>query len=353
MPPKVSVVMPVYNGERFLRQAVDSILQQDFEDLEFIIVDDGSKDRTWDILQEYARHDPRVILLRNDTNSGVLATRNRGLAAAQGEYLAVQDADDISLPQRFSLQVAYLDQHPQVSATGGPAQRIDEHGRVLSLWTVPQGHENIRAHLLFTSPIAHTTMMARLALVRQVGGYQYKYGVEDYDLWWRLSAVGRIETLPDVLAQYRSSGHDQRITEAGASGQLQGSVELSLRHISEILPPGQLDEAAYKRFFMCSRGRPKYLLPDDIMRLKPLWDALAADPYTRDVAGQKLLSTSVKVWRARPGEALRLMQIVRQQFGISSAQVARKYARVYLRQPLTRTRKRAASPAPAPPQTSR
>src|SRR5690606_3215437 len=139
------------------------------------------------ILQEYARHDPRVILLRNDTNSGVLATRNRGLAAAQGEYLAVQDAGDISLPQRFSLQVAYLDQHPQVSATGGPAQRIDEHGRVLSLWTVPQGHENIRAHLLFTSPIAHTTMMARLALVRQVGGYQYKYGVEDYDLWWRLS----------------------------------------------------------------------------------------------------------------------------------------------------------------------
>src|SRR5690606_26457619 len=131
MPPKVSVVMPVYNGERFLRQAVDSILQQDFQDFEFIIVDDGSKDHTWNILQDYARHDPRVILLRNDTNNGVLAARNRGLAVAQGEYLAVQDADDISLPQRFRLQVAYLDQHPQVSAIGSPAQRIDEHGRVL------------------------------------------------------------------------------------------------------------------------------------------------------------------------------------------------------------------------------
>lgn len=324
MAPKVSVVMPAFNAADFVQAAVESILHQHFDDFELIIVEDGSSDRTWDILQACAQQDQRVRLLRNADNQGVLASRNRGLAAAQGEYLAVQDADDLSLPGRLAVQVTYLDQQPAVSAVGSPAQRIDAAGCVLSTWEVPQGHAQIRAHLLFTSPIAHTTMLARLALVRQVGGYQYEYGVEDYDLWWRLSKVGRLETIPQVLAQYRISDSPHRITSGQAPRQLQGSQEISLHIAQEITPPGTVDAGAYGRFFMSMRGRVQ-IQQGDMQRLQSLWDFLAADPAYRAITCDRLFTTSEKILRTHPAEAMYAVRVLRRQFGLPVTELARKY----------------------------
>ena len=112
--PKVSVVMPVYNAEKYLREAIDSILRQTFDDFEFIIVNDCSKDTSWDIMQEYARRDPRVILIYNAQNLGEAGARNVGMAQARGQYIAAMDADDVSMADRLALQVKYLDENPEV-----------------------------------------------------------------------------------------------------------------------------------------------------------------------------------------------------------------------------------------------
>jgi glycosyltransferase involved in cell wall biosynthesis len=124
MNPKVSVVMPAYNAERFVREALDSVLNQSFSDFELIIVDDCSKDGTWQILTEYAAADPRVVLVHNEQNLGEAGARNSGLQVARGEYIAAMDADDVLLPDRLMLQVNYLDAHPEVGVLAGQAIRI-------------------------------------------------------------------------------------------------------------------------------------------------------------------------------------------------------------------------------------
>ncbi len=132
--PRVSVLMSVYNGERFLRDSVESILGQTFTDFEFLILDDGSTDSTCEILEEYANKDARIVLVRNDRNLGLTRSLNKGLRLVRGEYLARQDADDISLPKRLEMQVKFLDAHPEVGVVGSALEIIDENGN-----TIPYG----------------------------------------------------------------------------------------------------------------------------------------------------------------------------------------------------------------------
>ena len=124
--PVVSVVMCTYNGERFLRPAIESILNQTFRDFE-LVVDDGSTDRTPRILAEFKARDTRVIVLTNERNLGIAAATNRGLAAARGEYIALQDHDDISLPHRFQTQVDFLNSHSEIALVGSDATLIDDN----------------------------------------------------------------------------------------------------------------------------------------------------------------------------------------------------------------------------------
>src|ERR1039458_5312287 len=126
MCPAVSVIMPVYNGEKFLRTAVDSVLWQTFEDWELVVVDDASTDSTPDILADY--RDPRIRVLRNETNRKPAACANRGLAGASGRYIARLDADDVWLPDRLAVQLRYLEAHPEVTLVGSAAHLIDEAG---------------------------------------------------------------------------------------------------------------------------------------------------------------------------------------------------------------------------------
>ena len=124
--PKVSVVMPAYNAEAYIGAAMESILSQSFGDFEFLILNDCSTDGTEAIIQSY--DDPRIVYIKNEKNMGVAATLNKGLAAAQGEYIARMDADDFSLPQRFEKQVAYLDAHPEVVVLGTQVQFFSDRG---------------------------------------------------------------------------------------------------------------------------------------------------------------------------------------------------------------------------------
>jgi hypothetical protein len=321
--------MPVYNAERFLREAIDSVLNQTFTDFELIIADDCSKDDSWQILTEYAAADKRVVLVRNEQNMGEAGARNSGLRVARGEYIAAMDADDVLLPNRFTLQVNYLDAHPEVGVLAGQATRMDVQGNILSPWKLPTDHEVLRATLLFNNSIPHPTVMMRHGLVRQVGGYSLVF-TTDYDMWWRLCRITRLAAIPQTVALIRISTEPQRISHTHAPKQLIGAQAMSLQIAREIMGERQLDGEAYQRFFMSSRGKDNCLLRSDIRRLQSLWDFLAADPVYHQVTSPKLLSTALKLSHSQPLEAIALMRVLHKQFGITWLNIAEKSFNSYV-----------------------
>ena len=200
--PRVSVVMAVYNGERFLRQAVDSILSQTYTDFEFIIIDDGSTDGTAVILDSYV--DPRLRVLTQQ-NMGLVKSLNRGVDMARGEYIARMDADDISLARRLELQVRCLDAHWHTGALGTGAIEIDEKDRAIRRHDHhTDSHTIERALLEGSTPLCHGSVMFRKACFENVGGYRERFRhAEDYDLWLRMIERYDIDNLPEILYQHR------------------------------------------------------------------------------------------------------------------------------------------------------
>ena len=214
--PKVSVQVPVYNAERYLDSAMESILEQTFEDFELVVIDDGSTDKSRAILETLADRDGRIRLTSRE-NRGVTATRNELLELARGEYIAIMDSDDLSLPDRFAEQVRFLDEHPDHVAVGTRSAFIDPEGDVIRNWLELESHEQIdAAHMAGEGgALIHPSAMIRRQAVVDLGGYRDAFEpAEDYDLFLRLGEVGKLANLPRVLFQYRqhlsSFGYAQR-----------------------------------------------------------------------------------------------------------------------------------------------
>ena len=225
--PRVSVIMPVYNEETHVRQAVDSILQQTLTDFELIILDDGSNDRTPEILRSYS--DSRILLI-SQPNAGLTRSLNRCLALASGRYLARMDGDDVSYPERLRTQADFLDDHPEVGLLGAYTEMLDERGKVLRLCTYPTEDSGIRQALWSDCPYCHSLVMFRRECIDRVGGYRERIGpAEDYDLWFRISEQFMLANLPRRLHQFR-------ITPSGISfsnrfDQIRAS--LLVRHLAQ------------------------------------------------------------------------------------------------------------------------
>ena len=201
--PKVTVTMPVYNGERYLGQAIESILNQTFRDFEFIIIDDGSTDGTAGILAHYQQIDSRIHVYLQE-NQGVTASRNRGCHLALGKYIAVMDADDISLPERLAREVNYLDEHPEVGVLGTCTEQIDESGKRTQNRRMPTTPSLVGWCLIFGNCLEHSSVMMRRDVVEQLGFYRTELRLaEDYDLWSRASLVTRVANIPEILVRYR------------------------------------------------------------------------------------------------------------------------------------------------------
>src|SRR5438045_3065304 len=168
--PAVTVLMPVYNADRFVAQTVDSILAQTFADFEVLIINDGSTDRSLEILQDYTRRDDRIRLISRP-NTGYVVALNEGLALARGEFIARIDADDLADPRRLELQVERMRREPELVALGSGALAMDETGRMLGDYSVPLTHEEIEAnHLRGSSTIHHPAGMLRRAAGKRGGG---------------------------------------------------------------------------------------------------------------------------------------------------------------------------------------
>jgi glycosyltransferase involved in cell wall biosynthesis len=196
--------MSVYNGQRFLEAAVRSILAQTMTDLELIVVDDGSTDRSLAILQSIAAEDERVKIISRP-NTGIAQALNEGLAIARGEFIAKMDADDVSIPDRFEKQVAFLRAHPEVVVVAGAWEMIDECDRLLTRLNGPENDAEIQAMALTGhSPITHSCAMMRTDVLKSVGGYdtRFRYAL-DLDLWLRLGEIGKLANLRDVMVKFR------------------------------------------------------------------------------------------------------------------------------------------------------
>jgi glycosyltransferase involved in cell wall biosynthesis len=202
--PRISVVLAVRNGERHLAQSVRSVLDQRFTDFELIVVDDGSTDATPHILAGLQNADARVAVVRQE-NRGLAASLNRGIAMARGAYIARQDADDISLADRFDRQAAYLDRNPSIAAVGSSAEVIDRSGAAVGAISALRGPDAVRRGLLtLRSTPVHGSMLMRASVVREAGGYREAFPVcQDYDLWLRLSQRFAIDNIAEVLYQWR------------------------------------------------------------------------------------------------------------------------------------------------------
>lgn len=205
--PRVSVVMSVYNEERYLSEAVESILQQTFGDFEFIIVDDGSVDRTSAVLRGY--HDSRMKVYQQE-NRGQSSALNRGIRLASGDYVARMDADDISLPERLERQVRFLDTYPEIALVGTWCVKVDARTGRHWIQSLPEDDANIRRFMTVDNPFIHSSTMIRKSVLDEVGLYDEGLIWQDYELWVRIARNHRMANISEPLVIRRK--HPESLT---------------------------------------------------------------------------------------------------------------------------------------------
>ena len=199
--PKVTVLLPTYQSEKYLRETLESIFSQTFQNFEVLVVDDRSTDDTLSIIQRFT--DSRIRLL-NGPQKGLAEALNCGMCQAAGEYIARIDADDLMVPSRLEKQVAYMDSHPEVAVCGGWQQYF---GRSTYLHAPPEDSKQCRANLLFRCDLCHSTLMLRRdVFLRNNLFYDSSFAAEDFELWTRVLDYGEISNLPEILGYYREDG---------------------------------------------------------------------------------------------------------------------------------------------------
>jgi hypothetical protein len=206
-PPPITVLMPVYNGADYLAESIDTILGQTLQDFEFLILNDGSKDGSQAILDGYAARDPRIRVVQQ-ANMGLAATLNKGMAMARGEFIARQDQDDLSAPERLEKQLAYMQAHPKCALLGTRANIWEDRTPTDRAHDHPELNTVLKLDLLFNNPFVHSSVMLRRQPVLDLGGYttdRERQPPEDYELWARIGRAARVANLPERLLVYREA----------------------------------------------------------------------------------------------------------------------------------------------------
>ncbi|MDD6070238.1 MAG: glycosyltransferase [Clostridiales bacterium] len=205
--PLVSVVIPVYNGEKYIKLTIESLLNQTLQDFEIICVDDASTDGSYDVISSI--EDNRIKVFQNEENQGIAYTRNRAMSLAKGKYIAFMDHDDISPEYRLQCEVDYLNEHDEIDLVGGAMRKIDENGKDMNfLWTPLLNYKYIKAFILLGNVFASGSVMARREFIEK-HNLQFKdnqYGAEDYRFWMEASLYGNLANINEVLLHWRT-GH--------------------------------------------------------------------------------------------------------------------------------------------------
>ncbi len=294
--PKVSVIMAVYNGERYVRQAIDSILAQTFDDFELVLVDDGSTDDTAEILDSY--DDSRIVKVKNPQNIGLTRSLNRGIDAARGELLARQDGDDASLPERLVEQVGFMEAHPAVGLVGSGSRWINGQDEPIRDWRPPTDPAEIQQRLLASIPFLHGTFMFRRACLEDIGG-GYDEGMsvaQDCDLLLRISERWDLANLPDVLYVHRR--HQNTVTARRGEEQQQYLFRARQAAIQRRLAYG------WGRLRIVKTALPDWVSSADRRWLarRYVWWSAGSRELNRKIAAQFLLiallldTTTPEIW---------------------------------------------------------
>lgn len=234
--PLVSVLLPVRNGERYINDAISSILSQSLSDFELIVVDDHSSDGTAGRLSAFANTDSRLVLLQS-SQPGLVPALEAGRARARGRYIARMDADDIAAPSRLEQQAITLEANPRLVALGGQVAVIDENGAFVRTGHFPIHVAECRTHLSLAAPFCHPAVMMRREPLDECGGYRSTYApAEDYDLWLRLARLGDFANLPTCVLSYRRHPVSVTSTRAKANAAAAALALMEARHGEDAIP---------------------------------------------------------------------------------------------------------------------
>lgn len=263
MSPLITVLMPVYNGEKYLKEAVESILNQTFRDFEFLIINDGSTDNSVGIIQSF--NDSRLRLIHNESNLGLIKTLNKGFKLSRGKYIARMDCDDISLPKRLSAQASFMEKHQGIGVCGSWVKVIGLGEKFINKY--PLKHEEARAYLLFNTPFAHPSVIIRKEVIEKYNleyDEDYKHA-EDYELWSRIIEHTKISNIPKVLLHYRA--HPESASKKNSSIQTENSNRIRLKLLKQLsINPTPTELDIHRRFI-----RPDYLNPKDFISQLEIW----------------------------------------------------------------------------------
>lgn len=291
--------MPVYNGEKYLKEAIESILNQTFRNFEFLVIDDGSTDNSAKIIRSF--NDARIRLERNETNLGLIKTLNKGLMLSKGKYIARMDCDDISLPKRLATQVNFMEKNPEIGVCGSWVKIIGLKKSFINRY--PKTDVLSRAYLLFNTPFAHPAVIIRKEVFEKHDleySENYKHA-EDYELWSRIVDYTKISNIPKVLLHYRI--HPESVSKKNSSTQVENSnkVRLGLLNQLNINPtPTELD--IHRRFI-----RPDYLDQKDFINQLETWlrNILSANAkekiYEQDSLSEVVSNRWIKACDANAG----------------------------------------------------
>lgn len=215
IPPSLSVLMPVFNSEQFVAEAIKSVLNQSFKDFEFLILDDCSADKSFKIINDFEKKDPRIKVYKNEKNLGVVESRNKLINLSKGKYIAWLDSDDIALPNRFEEEIKFLESHPEIGMVGAYPIIIDENGRETGKWPFETDPKKLKIELFFHSPFLSSSVVIRKSCLPK-DFYDSRFPVaEDFDLYSKISEKSDIANINKFLVKYRinSTGLSKTNTE--------------------------------------------------------------------------------------------------------------------------------------------
>lgn len=229
--PLISVILPVYNGEKYLQRAVQSILDQTFKDFEILIIDDGSTDSSGEIVSSFK--DDRIRYIKNSENLKLIKSLNKGLSLAKGQYIARMDGDDIAAPNRLELQLNYMSKNPDVAVLGTNVWIIDKNNRIIDTPRFfPIESDEVFCRALKMSPLFHPTVMMRADILKENGGYNDAFThAEDYALWMKVIKKYKIANLPERLLYYRI--HDLSVSKKYSSEQLESACRVLTDYLGD------------------------------------------------------------------------------------------------------------------------
>ncbi len=249
--------MPVKNGEKFLREAVGSILNQTYKNLEFIIVNDCSNDKTLALLKRFK--DKRVNIINNKSPLGLTKSLNKALLQVKGEIIARMDADDIARCDRLEKQLFFLKTHKKVGVVGSAVRIINEQGKVVAKKLYPINHQKIMQEIFITNPLRHPTVMFYKSLINKYGNYDPSLdGAEDYDLWLRYANYTQLSNLNDTLVDCRT--HKRRVSVINEKKVLRSAFYVRMKAIKEY-------GYSQKNYYYVVSSLISYIMPSKLKKL--------------------------------------------------------------------------------------